>query len=134
MMNLPYATHRSLIEPLTEEKHLKKILISRFLTFMEMISNSEKQRVKMLMEVAKKDVRSITGSNYRNIMLLMGKCSVEDVKKVDIDKIDYFPLDENETWKVNCIKEILEARESILEIQGFNPDELEEMLNFLCTS
>ena len=133
-MNLPYATHRSLIEPLTEEKHLKKILISRFLTFMEMISNSEKQRVKMLMEVAKKDVRSITGSNYRNIMLLMGKCSVEDVKKVDIDKIDYFPLDENETWKVNCIKEILEARESILEIQGFNPDELEEMLNFLCTS
>ena len=101
---------------------------------MEMISNSEKQRVKMLMEVAKKDVRSLTGSNYRNIMLLIGKYSVEDVKKVDIDKIDYFPLDENETWKVNCMKEILEARESILEIQGFNPDELEEMLNFLCTS
>ena len=101
---------------------------------MEMISKSEKQRVKMLMEVAKKDVRSVNGSNNRNIILLIRKYSVEDVKKVDIDQIDYFPLDENETWKVGCIKEILETREGALEIQRFNPDELENMLNFLCTS
>jgi hypothetical protein len=63
MMDLPYATHRSLIEPLTGEKHLKKILLSRFLGFMEKISNSGKKRVKMLMESSREDVRSVTGSN-----------------------------------------------------------------------
>ena len=134
MMNLPFATHRSLIEPLTNEKHLRKILISRFLTFMEMITKSEKQKVKILMEIAKKDVRSVTGSNYRNIMLLLGKYSVEDIDKLDADKIDYFSMDENDSWKVECIREIIKAKEGFFEIQGFNPEELDDMLNFLCTS
>ena len=101
---------------------------------MEMITKSEKQKVKILMEIAKKDVRSVTGSNYRNIMLLLGKYSVEDIDKLDADKIDYFSMDENDSWKVECIREIVEAKEGVFEIQGFNPEELDDMLNFLCTS
>ena len=66
MLDLPYATHRCLIEPLTGERHVKKVLISRYLGFMEKISSSNKRAVKMLMETAKKDVRSITGHNFRN--------------------------------------------------------------------
>ena len=31
MLDLPYETHRPLIEPLTEEKHGKLVLIKRFL-------------------------------------------------------------------------------------------------------
>ena len=99
-----------------------------------MITKSEKQKVKILMEIAKKDVRSVTGSNYRNIMLLLGKYSVEDIDKLDADKIDYFSMDENDSWKVECIREIIEAKEGFFEIQGFNPEELDDMLNFLCTS
>ena len=86
------------------------------------------------MEIAKKDVRSVTGSNYRNIMLLLGKYSVEDIDKLDADKIDYFSMDENDSWKVECIREIIAAKEGVFEIQGFNPEELDDMLNFLCTS
>ena len=83
MLDLPYATHRYLIEPLTGEKHVKLVLISRYLGFMEKIASSEKKAVKMLMETSKKDVRSITGQNFRNIMLLVGKTTVEEVRKVD---------------------------------------------------
>ena len=36
-MNLPYSTHRYLIEPLSERRHLKWLLISRFLDFMTKI-------------------------------------------------------------------------------------------------
>ena len=65
MLGLPYAKNRYLIEPLTGEKHVKKVLISRYLGFMEKIANSKKKAVKMLMETAKKDVRSVTGHNFR---------------------------------------------------------------------
>ena len=134
MMDLPYATHRSLIEPLTKERHLKKVLISRFLTFMELITKSKKQRIKMLMETAMKDVRSVTGANLRNIMLLMGKTSVGEIKRVDVENINYFRLDEKESLKVQCIQEIIEAKNNRVEIPGFEGEELQAMLNYLCTS
>ena len=82
MLDLPYATHRCLIEPLTGERHVKVVLISRFLGIMEKIACSEKKAVKMLMETAKKDVRTITGQNYRNIMLLVGKTTVDEVNRI----------------------------------------------------
>ena len=134
MLDLPYATHRSLIEPLTGERHVRKVLISRYLGFMEKISSSNKRAVKMLMETAKKDVRSITGHNFRNIMLLVGKSSVESVKQEDVDKIEYFPLDETERWKIDVIKEIIDVKSSTLDIAGFALEELEEILTYLCTS
>ena len=134
MLDLPYATHRCLIEPLTGEKHVKVVLISRYLGFMEKIACSEKKAVKMLMETAKKDVRTITGHNYRNIMLLVGKTTVDAVTKADADKIEYFPIDEADKWKINAIKEIIEVKNSNLKIANFELEELEEILTHLCTS
>ena len=72
MLGLPYATHRCLIEPLTRSKHIKKVLLTRYLGFMEGITKSRKEAVNMLMETAKNDVRSVTGRNFRECMLLMG--------------------------------------------------------------
>ena len=57
MLDLPYATHRSLIKPLTGEKHVKKILLSRFLGFMEKIEKSGKKALIMLKDTSMKDVR-----------------------------------------------------------------------------
>ena len=74
---------------------------------MEKITSSSKHAIKMLMDTSKKDVRSVTGGNYRNMMLLLGKTSIEDVKKEDVEKIG---LDETELWKVNAIKEIIDVK------------------------
>ena len=60
MLDLPYETHRSLIEPLTEEKHVKLVLIKRFLGFMDKIRKSDKLALKMLQLEAMRDVRSVT--------------------------------------------------------------------------
>ena len=134
MLDLPYATHRCLIEPLTGERHVKKVLVSRYLGFMEKIASSGKKAVKMLMEISKKDVRTITGQNYRNIMLLVGKTTVEAVTKVDAEKIEYFPIHETDRWKINAIKEIIEVKNKHLDIANFELEELEEILTHLCTS
>ena len=134
MMGLPYQTHRSLIEPLTGQKHIRKVLLSRFLGFMDKITKSGKKRLNMLMETCKKDVRSVTGSNYRNIMLLLGKTSVSDVRREDVDSIEYFKLEPDESWKVDSIKELIEVKQGKVEVPGFDKDELDTILDYLCTS
>ena len=66
------------------------------------------------------DVRSVTGANMRNIMLLVGKTKVEDVKPSDVDSLDYFKLEENEMWKVGMIKELIDFKSGDVEISGFD--------------
>ena len=98
---------------------------------MDKISKSGKERVKMLMETSREDVRSVSGSNCRNIMLLVGKSSVADVRKEDVDKIGNFELDSCDSWKVGSIREIIQVKQGLMEVPGF--DELEVILDYLCT-
>jgi hypothetical protein len=100
---------------------------------MEKIKKSGKAPLVMLMTAAMADCRSTTGSNFRNIMLLVGKTSVYDVKLEDIDKISYFKMEEEDLWKVSTVKEIIEAKAGNLEVPGFDLEELEEILNYICT-
>ena len=88
----------------------------------------------MLMETAKNDVRSVTGKNFRECMLLMGKVSVNDVTKKDIDMIEYFPMEKADCWKVDVIKEIIDVKNRIVHIDNVNLEELETILNNLCTA
>ena len=130
MLDLPYATHRSLIQPLTDTAHVKLVLIKRFIL---LIRNSPKKTLNMLMLEAMKDVRSVTGSNMRNIMLLLGKSKVEDVQYHDYASLSYFKLKDDENWKVAMIKEIVEIKFGDREVHGFNLDEVTAMLDQLCT-
>ena len=50
----------------------------------------------MLLNEAKKDIRSVTGSNLRNIIILGGKTSVDDVSVGDVESLPYFNLSEGE--------------------------------------
>ena len=134
MLDLPYAAHRCLIEPFSGEKHVKKVLISRYLGFMEKVSTSSKKAIQMLIETSKNDVRSVTGRNFRNIMLLVGKSSVDKVTRDDADKIEYFPIDDTDKWKVKAIKEIIEVKNKTLAIENMKLEEIEEILTYLCTS
>ena len=134
MLDLPYATHRSLIQPLTGDFHIKIVLIRRFIGFIEKVKNSGKSALRMLMIEASKDVRSITGSNLRNIMLLVGKNRVEDIKLDDLSQLSYFKLQEDEMWKVPMIKEIINIKAGQIEVPGFEPEELEALLKHICTA
>jgi hypothetical protein len=133
MLDLPWATHRSLIQPLTGEVHVKLVLIKRFLIFLEKIECSGKTPLIMLLNEAKRDVRSITGSNLRNIMILVGKTSVDEVNVGDVESISYFNLSEDQKWKISHIQEIINAKAGNLEIPGFEFEELETILSHLCT-
>ena len=134
MMNLPIESHRFLLEPLSGEKPLMVILISRFLSFMDQIDKSEKTAIKMLKREAMKDVRSITGNNFRRIMLLMGEDSFKNVNKYNVDKINYYKVKMEDMWKVKIATEAMDVRDGNGEIATFKKEEIEAMLQFACVS
>ena len=68
MYNIPLQTHRYLVEPATQYKHIKTILVRRFISFVEQLKKCPKQLPRHLLKVVQNDVRSTTGSNLRNIM------------------------------------------------------------------
>ena len=132
MLNLPFSTHRNLIEPLTNDVHIKSVLIRRFLGFMDKIDKSDKKALMMIKDEAMSDVRSVTGSNYRKIMLLLGKSKVADVKYEDSALLTYHQLEETDRWKVGVIKEIIDIKAGVLEVNGFDDDEVDCILSHLC--
>ena len=133
MLDLPYATHRSLIEPLTNEVHLRIVLVKRFLSFIQKIKSSGKPPLVMLLSEAISDARSTTGSNMRNIMLTVGKTTVNDVDITDVNNFKYFEIDAKDKWRIPFAREIIEVKANTLEVPGFDEDELKTILEYVCT-
>ena len=99
MLDLPYETHRGLIEPLSGCEHIKRILLKRFLQFRSKLSISKKPILRTLLSAIQMDTTSTTGRNLRSIMLLCEKSSIDDITVDDINKFPYFPRPAEEYWK-----------------------------------
>ena len=134
MMDLPYATHQYLIEPLSGEKHIQMVLLKRFIAFMGQIDNSGKQALKMLKNEALRDVRSTTGSNYRGIMLMLNDFSIENVSVQNVETLIYKPIKEDNQWKVHLAMEVNDVLNGDAEVEGFQRKEIENIFHHLCIS
>ena len=130
MLDLPWATHRYFIEPLTGEPHVSRVLIRRYLSFVNKLEMSPKHPLKTLLDIAREDVRSITGSNLRRIMLLSGRNSVKDLKDIDVP---YHVVPADEAWRIGFVKELVNAKSGELVVPGLLQTELDYILNYLCT-
>ena len=128
MLDLPYATHRGLIEPLSGSKHLKRIFIKRFLQMISKIRISSKPILKTLLRAIEMDTRSTTGKNLRGIMLLAGKWTISEVDTNDADSFPYFPRSEEDEWKTEVLQIMMEEREQ----NSFEISD-QELMNLLCT-
>lgn len=132
MFDLPWGTHRYLLEPLTGQPHISRILIQRYLSFIVRIENSKKGALRTLLNIVKKDSRTVTGSNLRFIMLLANKNTIEEVTKTKV-VVKYQEVSEENNWKPNFVKEIVDIRHKKLTVEEFEKDELDEILEYLCT-
>ena len=134
MFDLPLQSHRNLIKPVSQARHMKFVLLERFLGFLNQIEKSKKQVPKQLLSFIKQDSKSITGSNLRNILLLTDKHRVEELCKDDIRKMKYHEIEEKDEWKVKFIHEITDVKFNKLEVENFSTEELDEILSHLCTT
>ena len=131
MWDIPVNTHIYIIEPISDQVHLKFVLLRRFLNFRRQIEQSSKTVLKFLFKICQNDSRSITGSNLRKIMLLCEKNSIESLEACDLTSLSYDPVPENEAWRIDVLKELLELRSENLNLPGFTSEEVKEMIDYL---
>ena len=134
IFDLPLATHRRLVEPISGHLHVRKTLISRFLGFIGQVRASKKTIPRLLLNHIGHDVMSITGKNLRNILLQTDKRDVDELGKSDVRSIKYFEIDNEEKWKATLLNEVIDARDATLHVDGFNEEEMQSLIEFLCTS
>ena len=134
MMDVPISTHRNLIEPISRYPHLRKVLIKRFLKFLDQIRRSSKMVPKLLLTVIQNNVRSTTGSNLRNILLQTAKTSIDKIVVNDANSIEYHKLAESDLWKVLLIRELTDVKFDEARIENLTIEDVETTLDFLCTS
>ena len=82
----------------------------------------------------KNDARSTTGQNLRNMMLLFDKNSIDEIEEKDIIEYVYAPVESKDEWKLQMIKELIDVKNKELEIENLSKEELDHMIEYLCTS
>ena len=134
LFNLPLQTHRNLLPVVTQQKQIFSTLISRFLGFVDKVRKSHKIVPKLFFNHIKRDVRSTTGKNLRRIMLDLGKDDISEIRKKEVGNIYHNNIKPDKSWRVNILKELLDVRENLVEVDGIEHEEITEIINFICTS
>ena len=133
MFNLPWQTHCYLVEPVSQQPHARKLMSSRFLSFVQAIRRSKKIAIRKLLKVIEYDTRSVTGHNLRSLLLQSNVPEIQKLKASD-GKAAYRSMSEEDQFRVGFINEIIDVQNNNLEVAGFTDDELGELLEFLCVS
>ena len=124
-----------MIEPITGGPGFRIKLIKRFLGFINNIKKSSKPVLKHLYNMVKQDVRTTTGSNLRNILLMTDLQSVDDLKPNIVTKLKHNQIMEEDKWRVGIIGEIMDMKNgNMVTPAEWSVEELDEILNFACVS
>ena len=132
MFGVPLNTHCYFLEPLAGMQHLKFTLISRFLGFIAQIEKSHKILPKILLQTIRRDCRSITGSNLRNILRLSRKDDICQLSCADVKTMVYMPVTEQNKWKLNMVNELVDIKWGEAVVEGFENVEIDNILEELC--
>ena len=88
-----------------------------------------------LYNLVKSDVRSTTGNNLRNILLMTNLGNIEDLEPSTVSTINYNCTKVEDMWRLKIIKEIMDIQNEKLNCpEGWNNSDLQEILNFACVS
>ena len=59
---------------------------------------------------------------------------MDENKGSDIDNISYCDIDYADKWRVNFVNELLEIKRNEIEVDGLLVEEIDSMLDYVCTS
>ena len=86
---------------------------------------------KNVLRLIEYDTSSVTGSNLREIMLLTNKNHIYELSPEDAELIHYKEIPDTEKWRIQYIKELIDVKCGMSELNGFTKDEIESMIKFL---
>ena len=133
MFRLDRKSHRYLIEPISGMNHIKQALMKRFLGFTDKLSSSRKGVLRNAYNMFKTDCRSTTGSKIRNIML--GCNAVPSTPMhTEVKKLQFHPAIPEDEWRIGFINDLIAIRDGRDTDVDITRDELDIILEYLCTT
>ena len=114
--------------------HMSRTILRNYLSFIAEVRKSSKHVLRQLYEVSKNDVRTTTGSNLRNILLLTNLSNPDHLKPSLVNNISYKTINKEDQWRVRLIKELINMKFGGMNIpEEMTMDEVEDILDFACT-
>ena len=113
---------------------MKLKLIRNYLGFVNRIRNSSKCILKVLYKISSRDVRTVTGSNLRNILLLTNETQVDRLRPNMVNDISYNQIEESQKWRISLVLELLDIQHGVKDLAGeWSEEEMKQILNLVCT-
>ena len=82
----------------------------------------------------KHDCQSVTGRNIRFLMNKYNKGCINELNKHTTDQGIYQEIPDNERWRVDVLKELVDVKKGDKNIAEFKFKELEEIMEFVGTT
>ena len=133
--DLPPPTHKYLLESLSPVPHLESVLTGRYIGFIQNLLETKKPILKLLFASCSSGQNSLTGQNIKYLCKKYNKRTlqflIDDKDSIKSSKV--YLISPDNSWKVNIIEEISLVKKELLEVD-FDEDELEIILDYICTS
>lgn len=132
MQNLLLQSRRYFIEPLGG-KHLKSMLYSRFLKFINYIKYGNKIEAKLLLQIIQNNTETITGRNIKKMAIESEKSNIKNADYKIFKDLKFCEMSENDEWNVGLINEMTDIKQGKVFLDFSNEESMEndEILFFL---
>ena len=116
------------------------MLICRFAKFVQGIKKSPKLAVQFLYEKIKTNVNTVTGRNVAFVLKATGYKQIEDINTKEVKERVKFAGSEENTWRGDFIKEIVNVKNNVLVLNEdesevlFDKEDFDDIIEYLCTS
>ena len=134
IFNVPYTMHRYLIEPMSDCPHPKTMISSRYVKFTQSLVASTKPSVSYLARLVKDDNRTLMGRTISRISRETNVAKVSLTSMAVNKAMVYFPVPDDQQWRVDMINELLNVRGNLLSLNGITTTETTTMIDYLCSS
>ena len=96
-----------------------------------MIRNSNKVAPKLLLRHVENDVRSVTGSNIRQLLLENSKTNLSDI---EFKGSVLNPVPEGDVWRIGLAFDSIDILNNVKFVPDFDKANVKQMLNDICIS
>ena len=141
LFDLPRDTHSWLVEEISGGMHAKQMVMSRYINFTNQLANNKRPCVRSLFKLVCNDVRTVTGSNIRQILLMTGiRITPGITSKYKLKTFRVYSVPNNQHWRIGMLHSLIELRENKWHItfddeqQNIDKSQISLMIEDVCTS
>ena len=129
--DLPFATHRYILQDIVSFPHARTSLIRRFIKFYSTLKNCSKVEVRNLFNIQRFDLRSSFGRNCRYLCQEFNTTQVDYILREEVSMPIKTPV--TESWRVQFLKELTDIRYGSSQLD-WTPNDLKCIVDYVCTS